>query len=183
MGQNGSMIATIATVPPLGGSFGRSLGFQLRRPMTFSVGEPGRPERWRTVWGDGPGLLRTDLDARLTLKLASRGLQLGERTGPADSFLDAFALALGSCPPDDSARSWSDQLDARLLPGSGWLTFLSPVTHSVYHRRFERGRWIQTGAHRGIWSMIMTRAEISEEAGLEMLELHCEGVRRLCAHA
>lgn len=159
--------------------FGRALGLQLRRPVTFRVGEGGRPERWRTLCADGPAWLKSDLGGRLELQHTDRGLSAGSRSGPPDLFLDALALALGSSPGDDR-ESWTASLDARLLPGPHWLTFLKPHTESTFHRRREGDRWIQTAAHRGPWGVVMTRAEI-DEAGLQHLELQCDGRRRLAA--
>ncbi len=152
---------------------GRALGLQLRRPVTFRVREGHRPERWRTLCLDGPHVLRSDLGARLEIALTGEGLRTGARTGPADPFLDALALAFGST--GDTAR-----LDARLLPGPNWLTFLKPLTESTFHRRQEAGRMVLTAAHRGPLGIVMTRAEL-DETGLQHLELQCDGSRKLAA--
>lgn len=164
---------------PIDTDFGRALGLQLRRPVTFKVGEGGRPERWRTLCADGPGCLQSDLGARLEIRVTPQGFEAKGRTGPADTFLDALALALGSAPAGED-DGWSAQLDSRLLPGPHWLTFLKPQTESTFHRRREGSRWVQTAAHRGPWGLVMTRAEI-DEAGLQKLELQREGRRRLAA--
>jgi len=140
--------------------------------VTFRVGQGGRPERWRTLCADGPGWLKSDLGARLAL-------WTGLREGPADPFLDTLALALGSSPVPEG-DSWKASLDARLLPGPHWLTFLKPLTESSFHRRREGEHWIQTAAHRGPWGIVMTRAVI-DDAGLQHLELQCDGQRRLTA--
>lgn len=177
-------------VPALNGALAKGLHWTVGRRFTFeteggagrSGGGAGRAAE-RTLEVDldlaGRTWLRSDGGARIAVAESDCLVALYDREGPADPFLDGFALAAGLTPFIDDPASWRDAPPLRLLPAPLWLRALGwllpglVVVDSRHHRDWcaETLSWRQHGSHRVrllgavIWSC-RSLAHLSESHGV-----------------